>query len=42
MEDKENGCKDCKYRGDYKDIDDLWRERCDTCSVGADYEEVEE
>lgn len=29
----ELACDLCKWPGEYKDPDDLWRERCDTCTL---------
>ena len=37
MVDKEKAmalaCDLCKWPGEYKDPDDLWNERCDTCPL---------
>lgn len=33
-----NECQNCKWCGEYKDPDDLFRERCDRCPI---LEEIE-
>ena len=36
----EEVCEICRYKGDYKDPDDLIRERCNCCKVVATVDEV--